>query len=47
MSITDIRLIKKVEVFVRLLQHNENILDALSKAGINVPSKLVNTLIKS
>ncbi|MFA7084868.1 MAG: hypothetical protein WC141_10080 [Arcobacteraceae bacterium] len=47
MSISEIRetrLIKKVEVFIRLLQHNENILDALSKSGITLPTKFVNKL---
>ena len=47
MSITEIKLIKKVGVFIRLLQDNENILDALSKSGIKIPTPLTNILIKS
>ncbi|WP_419774195.1 hypothetical protein [Halarcobacter sp.] len=46
MSITEINLIKKIEVFFRLLQGNENLIDALSKAGIKLPKKVVYTLAK-
>ncbi|MGB5919417.1 hypothetical protein [Arcobacter sp. F2176] len=36
MSITNIKLTDKVEVFIRLIQNNENIKDACSKAGIKI-----------
>ncbi|WP_164968964.1 hypothetical protein [Arcobacter sp. CECT 8989] len=46
MSITEINLIKKIEVFFRLIQKNENILDALSKSGIVIPNRLLTLFVK-
>ncbi|WP_419763724.1 MAG: hypothetical protein ACNI28_07910 [Arcobacter sp.] len=43
MSITNIKLTQKVEVFIRLIQNNENLKDACSKAGIKVSTKSVCT----
>jgi len=42
MSITDLKLTEKVKVFLRLIENNENIKDACSKAGIKVSSKTIN-----
>lgn len=39
MSITQLELTEKVKVFLRLIQNNENIKDACSKAGIKVSTK--------
>ena len=36
MSITHIKTNKKIEVLLRLLQNNESIEDASSKAGLNI-----------
>jgi hypothetical protein len=36
MSITNIKLTDKIEVFIRLIQNNESLKDACSKAGIKV-----------
>ncbi|XPV68304.1 MAG: hypothetical protein ACNI25_13460 [Halarcobacter sp.] len=44
MSITDIKLTEKEKVFIRLIQNNENIFDACSKAGITISSKVLNAL---
>ncbi len=43
MSITNMELAQKVEVFIRLIQNNENLKDACSKAGIKVSSKSSST----
>lgn len=43
MSITNIKLTDKVEVFIRLIQNNENLKDACSKAGIKISTKSVCT----
>ncbi|WP_162917962.1 hypothetical protein [Halarcobacter bivalviorum] len=44
MSIREIKFIKKIEVFFRLLQSNENLIDALSKAGIRLPNRVVSLI---
>lgn len=44
MSIMDIKLTEKEEVFIRLIQNNENIFDACSKAGLNISSKVLTVL---
>lgn len=44
MSIKDIKLTEKEEVFIRLVQNNENIFDACSKAGIIISSKVLSVL---
>ncbi len=44
MSIIDIKLTEKEEVFIRLIQNNENIFDACSKAGLNISSKVLTVL---
>ena len=44
MSINDIQLTEKEEVCIRLVQNNENIFDACSKAGIILSSKLLTVL---
>jgi hypothetical protein len=36
MSITHIKINKKIEVLLRLLQNNENLEDASSKAGLDL-----------
>lgn len=36
MSITHIKTNKKIEVLLRLLENNENLADASSKAGLNI-----------
>ena len=36
MSITHIKTNKKIEVLLRLLQNNESLEDASSKAGLNI-----------
>ena len=36
MSITNMKLTEKIEVFIRLIQNNENLKDACSKSGIKV-----------
>jgi hypothetical protein len=36
MSITHIKTNKKIEVLLRLLANNENIVDASSKSGLNI-----------
>ena len=42
MSITHIKTNKKIEVLLRLLASNENIVDASSKSGLNIEeSKLI------
>ncbi|AXX91705.1 hypothetical protein AMOL_0707 [Malaciobacter molluscorum LMG 25693] len=41
MSITHIKKQKKVEVFLRLLEEKENLIDACSKAGLDVKSFLL------
>lgn len=46
MSIQEINLIKKLEVFFRLRQENEKFIDALSKAGIILPTRLLSLLQK-
>jgi len=43
MSITNIKLTDKVEVFIRLIQNNENLKDACSKAGIKISTKSICT----
>ena len=43
MSITNIKLTDKVEVFIRLIQNNENLKDACSKAGIKISTKTICT----
>lgn len=44
MSIIDVTLIEKEEVFIRLVQNNENVFDACSKAGIIISSKVLSVL---
>lgn len=44
MSIIDLSLIEKEEVFIRLIQNNENVDDACSKAGITLSSKVLAVL---
>ena len=44
MSIIDVTLTEKEEVCIRLVQNNENIFDACSKAGIILSSKLLTVL---
>lgn len=44
MSIKDVKLTEKEEVFIRLIQNNEDIFDACSKAGINISSKVLSVL---
>ena len=44
MSIKDIKLTEKEEVFIRLVQNNENVFDACSKAGITLSSKVLSVL---
>jgi len=44
MSIKDVELTEKEEVCIRLVQNNENIFDACSKAGITLSSKLLAVL---
>jgi len=44
MSIIDVKLTEKEEVCIRLVQNNENIFDACSKAGIILSSKLLTVL---
>ncbi|MBP7769500.1 MAG: hypothetical protein KA055_00095 [Aliarcobacter sp.] len=42
MSITHIKTNKKIEVLLRLLAENENMVDASSKSGLNIEkSKLI------
>lgn len=42
MSITHIKTNTKIEVLLRLLENNENIVDASSKSGLNIEeSKLI------
>ena len=44
MSIIDVKLTEKEEVFIRLVQNNENIFDACSKAGIILSSKVLSVI---
>lgn len=44
MSIIDVKLTEKEEVCIRLVQNNENIYDACSKAGIIISSELLTVL---
>lgn len=44
MSIKDVKLTEKEEVFIRLIQNNEDIFDACSKAGITISSKVLSVL---
>ena len=44
MSIIDVKLTEKEEVCIRLVQNNENIFDACSKAGIILSSRLLTVL---
>ncbi len=44
MSIANIALSEKEEVFIRLVQSNENIFDACSKAGISLSSKVLSVI---
>jgi hypothetical protein len=46
MSITNMKLTEKVEIFIRLIQNNENLKDACSKAGIRVSTESFNQLTK-
>ncbi len=46
MSITNIKLAKKIEVFIRLIQDNENLKDACSKAGIKISSQTISLACK-
>lgn len=39
MSITNMKLQEKVDVFIRLMKNNENLKDACSKAGIKISTK--------
>jgi hypothetical protein len=42
MSITHIQTNKKIEVLLRLLENKENLVDASSKAGLNIEeSKMI------
>jgi hypothetical protein len=42
MSITHIKTNKKIEVLLRLLENKENLVDASSKAGLNIEeSKMI------
>lgn len=41
MSITHIKTNKKIEVLLRLLEKNENLVDASSKAGLNIDKSKV------
>ncbi|MGB5792109.1 hypothetical protein [Poseidonibacter sp.] len=42
MSITHIKINKKIEVLLRLLEEKENLKDACSKAGLNSEAILKN-----
>ncbi len=45
MSITHIQTNKKIEVLLRLLENKENLVDASSKAGLNIEeSKMIINL---
>lgn len=44
MSITNIKTIKKIEVLLRLLERNESLSDATSKAGLDI--KKVKQIIR-
>lgn len=44
MSILNMTPQEKEEVFVRLVQNNENIFDACSKAGITLSSKVLSVI---
>jgi len=44
MSIIDVTLSEKEEVFIRLVQNNENVGDAFSKAGISLSSKVLSVI---
>jgi|GEM_PF-5564772 len=47
MSIKDIKLTEREEVFIRLVQSNENLFDACSKAGIILSPKILSVIKKS
>lgn len=44
MSIKDIKLTEKEEVFIRLVQNNESVFDACSKAGIILSPKVLSVI---
>jgi len=44
MSIIDVNQTEKEEVFIRLIQSNENVYDACSKAGISISSKILSVI---
>jgi len=44
MSIIDVNQTEKEEVFIRLIQNNENVYDACSKAGISISSKILSVI---
>jgi hypothetical protein len=44
MSINDIKITDKEKVFLRLIENNENIFDACSKAGISISAKVLNVI---
>ncbi len=46
MSINDIKMTDKEKVFIRLIENNENIFDACSKAGISISTKVINVIKK-
>lgn len=46
MSITDVKLVEKEKVFLRLIE-NENISDSCSKAGISLSSRIITAIKNS
>ena len=44
MSIINMTQLEKEEVFVRLIQNNENVFDACSKAGITLSSNVLSVI---
>ena len=44
MSIIKVNQTEKEEVFIRLIENNENVYDACSKAGISISSKMLSVI---
>ena len=44
MSIMNVTLSEKEEVFIRLVRNNENVFDACSKAGISLSSTVLSVI---
>lgn len=44
MSIIKVNQTLKEEVFIRLIENNENVYDACSKAGISISSKMLSVI---